>query len=176
MNTFRNSGYERKERDFYPTPECYVKWLFDHWKPDGCEIYEPCCGDGAMVRAFKKYAPEYDIISSDIDQGDDFLDCEDDIDCIITNPPYDKKICEKLIRHAIKQADQVAMLLRFDWDAAGKRSDMFGVDSFMRMKIVCNQRVPWEPGTKNGGQHNYAWIIWDRGWFGKEPLIRYAPK
>jgi hypothetical protein len=49
----RESGYERKERDAYHTPAWVTLVLVPHLRELGL-IWEPACGDGAMVDALTK--------------------------------------------------------------------------------------------------------------------------
>lgn len=177
MQNYRNSGYERKARDFYPTPSVYVDWLVPHIDvtPD-MMICEPCCGENHMVDALTAHGLQ--VVGTDIAQGCDFLE-EVDVswaDWIITNPPYGRKIGPAIVRHAIALCDNVAMLLPYDWDAAGKdRADIFGKEPPHHMTIRINKRVKWIEDSNGSGMHNYAWFIWRRNAIGCEPLTRYEP-
>ena len=44
----KRSDFERKPRDFYPTPIEAVYPLLPHL-PDGFSFAEPCAGDGALI-------------------------------------------------------------------------------------------------------------------------------
>jgi len=50
----RSGGFARRERDFYPTPVAAVKPLIPHL-PERFKYIEPCCGDGALVRALSSF-------------------------------------------------------------------------------------------------------------------------
>ena len=63
----RNLGYERQDRDFYPTPawptEALLRWVR---LPNG--IWEPCCGDGAMARVLESQG--HRVVGTDlVDRG-----------------------------------------------------------------------------------------------------------
>ena len=83
-----NTAYKRAASDFYPTPPDVTIALMEFLELDpGTRIWEPACGEGHMVRAME--AMGYQVIGTDIQQGNDFLivppvDCE----WIITNPPF----------------------------------------------------------------------------------------
>jgi hypothetical protein len=66
----RGSGYERKERDLYETPEWVTEALMPHL-PAELRIREPAAGSGRMVQALR--AGGYVVEASDIAQGRDFL-------------------------------------------------------------------------------------------------------
>ena len=44
----KRSDFERKPRDFYPTPMEAVEPLLPHL-PEGFKFAEPCAGNGALV-------------------------------------------------------------------------------------------------------------------------------
>jgi hypothetical protein len=46
----KRSHFERRERDYYPTPAAAVPPLIPHLRLHGVRTFaEPCCGDGALV-------------------------------------------------------------------------------------------------------------------------------
>lgn len=49
----RNSGYERRPQDYYPTPAWVVDALDEVVPLKGRLIWEPAAGEGAMVRALE---------------------------------------------------------------------------------------------------------------------------
>jgi len=103
----RESGYERKERDLYETPEWVTHALLDGHLRKFEMVWEPAAGSGKMVRALGLL--DATIIESDIadEQETDFLkvDIAHPYDAIITNPPY--KLAEKFIELALEQEHQV---------------------------------------------------------------------
>ena len=46
------SGYDRQENDFYPTPDWVTEALLNSVELRG-PVWEPCCGDGSMVRVIE---------------------------------------------------------------------------------------------------------------------------
>ncbi|WP_286705232.1 hypothetical protein [Acidiphilium sp. 37-64-53] len=74
-----NSGYNRKDRDFYATPTWVTEALLRHIKFRG-PIWEPCCGTGAMSTVLTKHGHE--VVSTDIvdrgfgTAGIDFMNCK----------------------------------------------------------------------------------------------------
>jgi methylase of polypeptide subunit release factors len=171
----RDSGYERKERDLYETPEWVTHALLDgHLRPPKV-VWEPACGSGKMVRALGLLDAE--IIGSDIETGSDFLSVPlVDADAIITNPPYAQ--AEAFIRVALNHVKpfdgMVAMLLRTDFDHAKTRQYLFGGCPQFARKVVLTKRIQWFEDSKGSPSFNHAWFIWDWKHEGA-PTLAYGP-
>ncbi len=71
----RDSGYERKERDLYETPEWVTEALLPHI-PYPLEIWEPACASGKMVRVLGR---RHRVVATDISDTPsiDFLTVKD---------------------------------------------------------------------------------------------------
>lgn len=164
----RNSGYERKPNDYYPTPDWVTEALFDYvdLKPYNM-IWEPACGDGAMQRVIQRLCPGKLVFGSDIEF--DFLARSEkawQVPCIITNPPYSH--AEAFVHQALcltrDHDGMVAMLLSNEFDTAKGRSYLFANKRFAK-KIVLTQRIMWfepKPGEKRKSPtSNHAWYVWD---------------
>lgn len=186
----RNSGYARIEANFYPTPGWVTRALMTHaWGLDDyvrLRIWEPACGDGAMVDEFKQWG--YKVFGTDLrgHHSVDFL--SDDVgmprrqcNAIITNPPYQRDVTERFIRKALALMEPVnglvAMLLRVDFDSAVTRQDIFKDHPAWGEKLVLLKRIKWfDDGNKNGPSENHAWFVWDwrRKDEGLSPGITYG--
>jgi hypothetical protein len=165
----RDSGYVRKERDCYETPEWVTEALIPHIPKRVKRIWEPACGSGKMMRALQ--AGGFKVDGTDIVLGTDFLGytrapafllC----DAIITNPPYE--LATEFIDHALELASGVvAMLLRTDFDHARSRRHLFGECSAFSKKLVLTRRIKWFEDSRGQPSFNHAWFIWD--WEHKGP-------
>lgn len=174
----RDSGYARKERDLYETPEWVTEALLPTLKL--AHFWEPAQGSGKMARVLSKVGP---VTGSDIETGDDFLRCREvpHIMCaaIVTNPPYElaTEFCEHALRLMEPVQGFVAMLLRTDFDHAKSRSHLFRDCPAFAKKLVLTKRIVWfepEPGAKGKSpSFNHAWFIWDWKHEGP-PTIAYA--
>ena len=158
----RDSGYARKERDCYETPEWVTLALLPHIPKRIIEIYEPAAGSGQMVRALAKSGLL--IGADDISEGRDFLECS--LDCsrvaIVTNPPYG--LAQQFIEKAIGLTfphGWVAMLLRTDFDHAKTRAHLFSGSSEFAKKLVLLRRIRWFEDSRGSPSFNHAWFIWD---------------
>jgi methylase of polypeptide subunit release factors len=172
----RDSGYERKERDLYETPEWVTAALLDEGFRKPALVWEPACGSGKMLRMLELIDAE--VIGTDIHEtGMDFLTfLETKADAIITNPPYE--LAAEFIEHALnltKQSEgQVMMLLRTDFDHAKTRANLFAECPAFAKKIVLTKRIRWFEDSKGSPSFNHAWFIWD--WkHGGPPTLAYGP-
>ncbi len=177
----RKSGYERKARDLYETPEWVSQVIVPHI-PQSKIIWEPACASGKMAEVIRAdYAS--DLVTKYGDNGVNFLettaDDYPDVTAIVTNPPFNRE-AERFIRHSLAlmrpRRGFVAMLLPVDFDSAKTRADIFGYCPAFHKKIVLTKRIVWferDDGTDNPSA-NHAWFLWD--WSrrsGKRPEIHY---
>jgi hypothetical protein len=170
----RDSGYERKERDLYETPEWVTLALAPHLPTTDCVVWEPAAGGGKMVAALLKIG--FDVSASDIATGCDFLTASmpRPIRAIITNPPYE--FATEFIQRALGGVPNngfVAMLLRTDFDHAKTRQYLFGDHRAFAKKVVLTKRIKWFEDSKGQPSFNHAWFIWDWRHDGP-PILRYA--
>ena len=170
----RDSGYERKERDCYETPEWVTEALLPHLRRLPT-IWEPACASGKMVRVLERHGK---VHATDIDTGMDFLKMDDtNCNAIITNPPYE--LAREFIVHAIMRMQDmtglVAMLLRTDFDHAKTREHLFGQCNLFAKKIVLTRRIRWFEDSKGSPSFNHAWFIWDWENNGRPPTLAYGP-
>lgn len=175
----RDSGYARKERDLYETPEWVTEALIPHLPTTSCVVWEPAAGSGKMVSALMKSG--FDVVASDIETGCDFLSVMNPrpIRAIITNPPYE--LANEFVQRALGGVPNngfVAMLLRTDFDHAKTRQHLFRDHRAFSKKVVLTKRIVWfepEPGEKGKSpSFNHAWFIWDWKHEGA-PTLAYGP-
>jgi hypothetical protein len=159
----RDSGYARKQRDFYETPAWVTAVLIPHLRPIR-RVWDPAAGSGKMVCALG--AAGLDVEGSDITDGVDFLlerAVRSDADAIITNLPYAH--AKEFIEHALRLTEHarglLAMLLRTDYDHAKTRKHLFGSCPVFAKKLVLTKRIIWFEGPKAAPSFNHAWFIWD---------------
>jgi len=158
----KRSSFERIPRDFYPTPREAVAPLLPHLSPR-TRFVEPCAGNGALVDALTAAghvcARAWDIEPQreDIDQIDALTRLVGNIDCFITNPPWDRRVLHPMIEHF---SDQHPTWLLFDADWQHTRQS---VPFLPRLrKIVSVGRVKWIPDSKMTGKDNCAWHLFDK--------------
>jgi hypothetical protein len=159
----RDSGYERKERDCYETPEWVTRALLPHFPREPDRIWEPACASGKMVAVLSDIAF---TMGTDITDGVDFLTCDEPrlvYDAVITNPPY--KLATEFIGHALAlmqpSSGFVAMLLRTDFDHAKTRQHLFSCCPMFAKKLVLTKRIRWFEDSTGSPSFNHAWFVWD---------------
>lgn len=183
----RPQAEQRRDEDFYPTgqPEA-IRALFAYDGErirDSGVVWEPACGDGAMVREIR--AMGVGCLASDlIDRGcpnswtaDFYGYTASPARAIITNPPY----CEinardgkgRWLRHTLDMQgwDYLALLLSWDWPAAranglGELLDTHPFSHCYLMRWKLDFTGEGSPPQRN------AWFIWDR----RDPRGRAHPK
>lgn len=181
----RDSGYERKERDLYETPEWVTLALRAHMPRGASKVWEPAAGSGKMAGVLASWTGS--VVSSDIEPHplcyeNDFLSSglHDGCDAIITNPPYElaTEFCEHALRLMEPENGMVAMLLRTDFDHAKSRTHLFRDCPAFAKKIVLMRRICWfveaNGKPKASPSFNHAWYIWDWKHSGP-PTIGYGP-
>jgi hypothetical protein len=183
VRPIHESGFDRQEGDFYPTPAWVTECLLSNVTLRG-PVWEPCCGDGAVAKVLQ--AAGHDVVATDlVDRGfgrggvDIFgvSRMPDGCRALVTNPPYGDggvrgrggkasaqmlAFTEQALRLARRADGQLALLVRFQW-IAGKRVALLLSEAAMRSIIVLTRRIKWfdHQGFTNTGQHHHAWIFFD---------------
>lgn len=174
---------ERESDDFYPTPPEPTRALL-HAEAgrlrDFATVWEPACGDGAMVRDME--AAGLDVFALDlVDRGCNALirsfygfdAMSRPSRAIVTNPPFDQ--CNwrdgkaRWIRHALEtcRVEYMALLMSWSWPAAGGLARLWATHPparvyLMRWKIDFTGQGA--PPMSNG------WFVWDRAHAGETVL------
>jgi hypothetical protein len=183
VRAIHESGFEREEGDFYPTPAWVTECLLANVALRG-PIWEPCCGDGALVKVLS--AAGHEVVATDlVDRGFgrvgvDLLQTSampDGCRALVTNPPYGDggtrsrtgkasslmlAFTEHAIRLARQAQGQLALLVRYQW-IAGKRVASLLTEASMQSVIVLTRRIQWfDRGRETKtAQHHHAWIFFD---------------
>ena len=171
--TNSSTKHKRRALDFYPTPPEVTHALMLFIRLNRCVVWEPACGDGAMARVIASYG--HKLLASDIREtgvgkgGIDFLQINHPCAAIITNPPFD--LSELFIRHALKQTDTVAMLLKSQYWHAAKRKELFREHT-----PALILPLTWRPDFLNGDRGgsptmDVIWTVWMPG----DTSARYVP-
>lgn len=177
-----SSNFPRQARDTYITPREPVVSLILSGPTFGKRICDPCCGNGALLKALEELG--YDVFGSDLEPfgpypKQDFIASDpwaSQYD-IITNPPYGPQgmLARMFIERALECTQpwqgKVAMLLPMDYDSGSTRRHVFGDHPAFVCKVVLCYRIKWF--GDQGGEQNFAWYVWD--WKNESyPRIIYA--
>lgn len=164
---------EREPDEFYPTPAEPTRALLSAEigrLRDFMPIWEPSCGDGAMVREMQ--AVGLGVVASDlIDRGcgahiRDFYDFTSPAaDAIVTNPPFDQ--CgwgngrARWLYHALETLDveYMALLLNWSWPGAGGLGPFWAKYPPARVYLM-----RWKIDFTGQGAPPMlnAWFVWDK--------------
>src|SRR3954453_17057910 len=159
----RNLGYERQDKDFYPTPAWVTEALLRTVRlPKG--VWEPCCGDGAMARILEAHG--HHVVATDlVDRGyghggRDFMmesGLPDGVTAIVTNPPYGNGL-PKFVDHALGLLRPVggvlALLVNNQWPTAKTNSARCRVPA-LDTKITLIDRIRWFDGPGEQPKKNH---------------------
>ena len=167
----KRSDFERKPRDFYPTPYAAVVPLLPHIL-DLNTFAEPCGGNGALMEHLEKnwltcsWISDIEPSRQDVKELDAFKLTEDllaSADAIISNPPWSRPIFHSMIDHFVSFGKPVWLLADADWIHT-KQSRRF-VELYLR-KIVSIGRVKWFNNTT--GKDNCCWYLFEKN-FSQSP-------
>ncbi len=152
--------FDRSNVDYY-TPDNALDRLLGII-PKNFVIWEPCSGQGHMVRFFEQHG--YKVISSDISKGQNFLIYEPDehYDIIITNPPYN--LSDQIINRCYTLGKPWLLLMPFNVLQGKQRVLMFrykGIQLFLLGERI-NYIIPEEQQSKRKKQKSVCpfWSIW----------------
>lgn len=161
----KRSNFERRERDFYPTPERAVMALIDHI-PFVHSFSEPCAGDGTLIDHLEArgylccQASDIEPRRCDIGQLDALELNADHVkgaDAIVTNPPWDRNLLHPMIDHfaALKPT---WLLFDADW-AHTKQARPYLTKC---VTIISVGRLKWIKDSPHTGKDNCAWYLFDQ--------------
>src|SRR6266545_2009922 len=111
----KRSNFERREKDFYPTPEAAVLPLLPFLKPN-TKFYEPCVGGHDLERTLIKHG------HVSMGRSDEELDARSwyylrnwpEIENFITNPPWRRDLLHGIISNLSSQRP-TWLLFDADW-------------------------------------------------------------
>ena len=165
----------RSPYDFYPTPSSAIKPLLEKMNFHGVHIYEPCAGDGAIVKEIKNMFPDAHVSANELDTNHEanlslsgadritwtnFLTTKDNgADIIITNPPF--SLAQEFLEYTFENysAPTVIMLLRLNFLASQKRHDFW--KKYPPTHLYVLSKRPSFTGSGTDSQ-DYAWFVWER--------------
>ncbi len=161
----KRSDYEKKPRDFYPTPRAAVEPLKGLLPP--VTFCEPCAGDGRLANHIEDLFPEsLCIYAIDIDpqihwvlQGDALAMSAESVEycqMIITNPPFTWSLLKPMMDLWIGLKPTLLLL----------PADMMHNKRFTSYMEKCVWvksigRIRWIEDSKMSGMDNYCWFLFD---------------
>lgn len=172
----KRSSFERRERDFYPTPIEAVAPLIPHLDKSG--FWEPCAGDGRLATHIEDLGGGICVKATDIEPQVSWVDKHDAMTLnplrlvpqFVTNPPWPQRGGEPTIGMALYLSDIAPTWFLLSADFA--HNLYFQKLAPRCIKIVSVGRVSWE---QNGtaGKDNCAWYLFDKDHAG---AIEFVPR
>jgi hypothetical protein len=187
-----NSGmhsYSERADDLYETPPAAVLALLDAESLPH-RIWEPAAGRGAIVEVLR--GAGHDVVASDLrDHGDhrcagittgvDFLKtlvAPDDVDCILTNPPFRESGPERFVSHGLKLCRRVIILARLTFMESKRpilESGTWVRAMPFKSRLPMMHRDGWT-GRKSTNPTAFAWFVFDRNHDGSDATVhRLSP-
>lgn len=171
----KRSEYEKKPRDYYPTPRAAVEPLKGLLPP--VTFCEPCAGDGRLADHIEEVIPEsLCIYALDIEpqadwvlQGDALAMSGESIEhcqMIITNPPFTWSLLKPMMDLWISLRPTL-LLLPADF-MHNKRMNPY-IEKCKWIKSI--GRVKWIEDSKVSGVDNFAWYLFDNNKDVGEPTL-----
>jgi len=143
----------------FQTPKEALTPLLPYLKNDWV-IWECASGKENLVKALREL--DYEVISTDILTGNDFLFYKPEyFDCIITNPPYSIK--EDFLKRCYELGKPFALLLPLTTFETKTRQTLF--KKYGVQVIFFDKRINFETpsGTGGGAWFSVAWFTWGLG-------------
>jgi hypothetical protein len=182
----KRSEFERRDRDFYPTPKAAVVPLMPHLPPF-LKYHEPCAGDGALINALNQLSAEHRrpticVAASDIEPSSDdvrvcdvmdITECAGDV--FITNTPWPGKRAagEPTVSMALHLSNLAPTWMLLAADFAHARYFVASGLYSRCERIVSVGRVSWmQNGTS--GLDNAAWYLFDANHDGATTFVARA--
>lgn len=163
--TKRNPGHPRTPRDFYRTIDPKAAKILGKFVNKGTTFYEPCAGDGSLVRLLVDHAGLVPVRMTDVAPQHPLVSYKNvfDIepkdlkyaDAVITNPPWSRSVLHPLILHLVSVAGikPVWLLFDSDWMFTEQAKPLL---RFCR-GVVSVGRLRWIEGTTSVGYDNCCW-------------------
>jgi hypothetical protein len=160
----RSSLFERRDKDYYPTPEKAIFPLLNHLPKEKFYYCEPCAGDGRLLNYLDKYTSGKWVSCYDIEPKQPYICQKDTIalsekdvhnsDYIITNPPWSRNILHPMIFN-FRNIRPTWLLFDLDWAATHQ------AQSYLKFceKIVVVGRLKWIENSPHTSKDNCAWYL-----------------
>jgi hypothetical protein len=188
MNSIGNSGYDRVDRDHYPTPDENTAALVIGLKRAGIELpkrlRDPCAGEGKLARTLVRLAPGVLVAETDLYPYPNNpglapvpFDARDiaELDialfltgarAILTNPPCGRAVHSRIVNSCLSllKAGAIDVLALMHMSAHvstdGAHATMTKESTFA-LRVDCVWRTVLFAGGSTGKQ-SHSWRIWVR--------------
>lgn len=138
------TGHSIKKRnspkDVFYTPETLVKEhleLIMEYAKEGDKWFDPFFGDGVYYNAFQTDLK----MSTEIAMGKDFFDFKDEVEMIVSNPPY--SMIDRVLEHSISLKPRVISYLIGMGNLTAKRIEYMNKQGYGLAKLHMTKVFKW---------------------------------
>ncbi len=138
-----NIGNRDKPNDKFYTPVELVKIHLEKFNhiPEGSVIFEPFYGEGAYYNEMVKKFPSCNVIYCEIEKGLDFFEHNENVDYIISNPPY--SIIDKVLEKSVSlKPKEISYLIGFH-NLTPKRIEYMNKNGYFIKDIHLTKVYAW---------------------------------
>lgn len=153
-------GKNPVEKDRHMTPPCIAKVITDLLPLSG-RVLEPGRGTGAFYNAFPDSCEK---LWCEIDEGRDFFQFNDEVDWVVTNPPF--SIFFDFLKHSVSIAENIVFYCTINHAIALRARNRFMREhGFGVVSVVTTNTPPW-PWPQSGFQ--VGMVHWQRAYKGTQ--------
>lgn len=160
-----------RQGDYFPTPKSLVWCIESYLKANfSSPIFEPCCGEGAIVKALTELG--YKVVYNDLHFGGvDYLTMKTQYKQVITNPPF--SLWDAFVAKAKTHCDKFMFIGRLNYLSTTNRS----WENLKRI-LIFNRYVDYQtPYREDGffyvGAMATGWFHWEKDYVG-EPMLDFV--
>jgi len=151
-------AFKRAPQDHVHTNPELARAIIEHFQPTG-KIIDPCRGTGAF---FEHLPPGSDWC--EVTEGRDLLAYTEQVDWVISNPPWSAKVYRPLARHAFEIGANVVFLVRLNTAIGTTARQRDYLDRGHDLKEIIP--ISWQMGGFRQEGFTLAVCHWQRGWQG----------
>lgn len=127
-------------KDVFYTPETLVKEhleLIMEYTKEEDKWFDPFYGEGVYYNAFPTNIKKY----TEIAMGKDFFDFKDEVDMIVSNPPY--SMIDKVLEHSVSLKPRVISYLIGMGNLTAKRIEYMNKQGYGLAKLYITKVFKW---------------------------------
>lgn len=180
----KKNSDDRRKNDFYATPPI-ATFVLTKFSDVPTRVMEPCAGRGNISKELIRQGHEvlsfdlnaYENSLVEITTSQDFMELgKQDVEGVVTNPPYLNDLPRKMALKCIEEYDYTAFLLRLTFLEGMKRKQTLFEPHPPSQLLFFSDRVkfsedvidPLEYKDQVGGMISYVWVIWEKNKIGTE--------
>lgn len=161
-------GHNDPTKDLHMTPPCIAKALIAKLPLSG-KVLEPAMGEGAFYNSFPEHL-EKDWC--EIEKGRDFFNYHENVDWVVTNPPFSQFV--EFLRHSVAIADNIAFYCTINHAIALRMRNRLMRQVGFGIVSITTTDTPPKPWPQSGFQ--VGLVYWKRGYTGSTVISHLEHK